>query len=161
LTVDLVKKAADAGVGKVIIVFTNTELFTSNNIYLTISSVAGLDDLEAGCTIVVFLLFSKSCRCYRWRRLSRPIVFRPCIVRRRLVYLGVEHSIANMGTFLSSRDVGSKTRGGHSVAGCVTLSDCHAWADGKNLYQTSGSSEESEKQCSRGNHVEYAIDTKA
>jgi len=48
------------------------------------------DKLEAGCTAVDFLLFWKSrwcCPSYGiadWRRLSRPITSRSCLVRRRL-----------------------------------------------------------------------------
>jgi nitrite transporter NirC len=137
------------GVGLVIIVFTNTELFTSNNMYLTISSAEGRTSWKQAA-----LLWTS---CYFGNLFGAILLTALLIGAGSLDQLPPDHALFDgalcilewstldqqRATLLSDRDVGLRTRGGQSVAGCATLSDCHAWADGKNLYQTSGSSEES------------------
>jgi len=141
------------GVGLMIIVFTNTELFTSNNMYLTISSAEGRTSWRqatllwiscyfgnlAGAILVALLLFGAGSltqlppehalfdgALYKAQQAGSVIFFKGVLanwivclaVRIALrckeeiakilvlilvvfifVYLGFEHSIANMGTF--------------------------------------------------------------
>src|SRR5215468_589983 len=141
------------GVGLMIIVFTNTELFTSNNMYLTVSSVEGRTSWRqavllwifcyfgnlAGAILVALLLFGAGSlgqlppdhalfegALHKAQQAGSVIFFKGILanwivclaVRIALrckeeiakilvlilvvfifVYLGFEHSIANMGTF--------------------------------------------------------------
>lgn len=141
------------GVGLMIIVFTNTELFTSNNMYLAVSSVEGRTSWRqaallwiscyfgnlAGAILVALLLFGAGSlgqlppdhalfegALYKAQQAGSVIFFKGILanwivclaVRVALrckeevakilalilivfifVYLGFEHSIANMGTF--------------------------------------------------------------
>ena len=125
------------GVGLFIIVFTNTELFTSNNMYLTISSAEGRTSWKQAA-----LLWTS---CYFGNLFGAILLTALLIGAGSLDQLPPDHALFDgalcilewstldrqHGTLLSNRDVGLTTRGGQSVAGCVTLSDCHAWADGK------------------------------
>jgi nitrite transporter NirC len=141
------------GVGLMIIVFTNTELFTSNNMYLTVSSVEGRTSWKkamllwiscyfgnfAGAILIAVLLFGAGSlgqlppdhalfdgAVHKAQQTGSVIFFKGILanwivclaVRVALrckeevakilvlilivfifVYLGFEHSIANMGTF--------------------------------------------------------------
>jgi nitrite transporter NirC len=153
LPIGKVIAAAFFGVGLMIIVFTNTELFTSNNMYLTVSSVEGRTTWKqtvllwitcyfgnlAGALLVAALLFGAgslgdlppdhalfSGALHKAHQAGNVIFFKGILanwivclaVRIALrckeeiakilvlmliififVYLGFEHSIANMGTF--------------------------------------------------------------